>query len=686
MKGDKNFLKKNLIIKQHDVTDCGPACLLSVILYYGGFVPLNIIRDNCFTDKSGTSCFNLINCAKKYGLTGSGIRVDDINSIEKKNLPCIAHVRLENGLNHFVTIYEINQNNVILMDPAIGKVKMRQQEFNKIFSGIIVLLHPYKKIEKLDRPKSIKKLVTQMLLNNKIEIVFLFFISIFTIIISIILNYYIKIGDLIINNKIGVNYLYALFIVYLALYIFRDLFNYIRNIIIIKLNKNVSYKLFYDFSKKIFNLPLSFIRSRTSGEIISRYHELSEINDMLPSMIISVILDLVMSFVTLIFLIIISKELALIVLVQMLIYFIVAYTFKNPTLCKINKNLDANANLNSNVIESINNLRSIKNLHNESNIRKKLERVCSKTIENNYSIDKFYSRVSLVKNLFYNLMIFLVTTYGLYLLYFGKINVVNLFTFLMVTNYFSEPVKDLVDLITKFCFIKTSINKISEFNIIEDENKGKLKFVQGDILINNLSYAYNGIDYVIKNYSCFIKDKSKVLLKGNSGSGKSTLCQLISKQITNYEGSLYIADNEVNDINTESLRNNITYIGQKDTLIVDTIENNIIYERNIDKKEFNTICKICEIDKITNNKFNQFNNLISESSDNISGGERQRITLARGLINSGNILILDEALSEVNKDMEQRIIKRILKYFCNKTIIYVSHRNYDNLFEQTIRV
>jgi ABC-type bacteriocin/lantibiotic exporter with double-glycine peptidase domain len=95
---------------------------------------------------------------------------------------------------------------------------------------------------------------------------------------------------------------------------------------------------------------------------------------------------------------------------------------------------------------------------------------------------------------------------------------------------------------------------------------------------------------------------------------------------------------------------------------------------------------MCEIDKIINKKFNMYNNLISESSDNISGGERQRITLARGLIKSGNILILDESLSEVSKDMEIRILRRILNYFHNKTIIYVSHRNYHNMFDQTIKI
>ncbi|MBR5662568.1 MAG: ATP-binding cassette domain-containing protein [Bacilli bacterium] len=679
-------MKKNLIIKQHDITDCGPACLLSVIIYYGGYVPLSMIRENSFTDKTGTSAYNLIKCAEKYGLTGSGMKVSNIKNISDDKLPCIAHARTKNGLNHFVTIYEINKEYILIMDPGVGKVKMLIEEFNEIFSNIVILLHPYKKVEKLNKPKSIINLIKEIILNNKLNILLLFIISLLTMFSSIFLSYFIKIGNLIINKGLNISYLYFLFLLFLVIYIFKNLFDYIKNMIIIKFNKKISLKLFSDFSMKIFNLPLNFIRSRTSGEIVSRYNELSEVNSLLPTIILSMFLDLITSFITILFLLNISYKLTLMVLVLMIVYFIISYTFKNPTLYKINKNLDENANLNSSVIESINNLRSIKNLHNESNMRKKLDQILKKTLCDNYSLDSFYNKITFIKNLYYDLVIFFISSYGLYLLYLNKIGITDLFTFLIIVNYFSEPIKDLVDMVTKFCFIKTSINKINEFNIITSNDNGNLTFKEGDIIVNNLSYAYNGINFVINNYSCQIKKKSKVLLKGNSGSGKSTLCQILSKQLLNYEGNVFIAGNEVKNINNDSFKNNVTYIGQKDTLIVDTIENNIKYERNVDKKEFKTICRLCEIDEIINKKFNRFNNLVSESSDNISGGEKQRITLARGLINSGNILILDEPLSEVNCDMEERILKRIICYFKDKTIIYVSHKSYKNIFDQIVRI
>ena len=680
-------MKNNLIIKQQDLTDCGPACLLSVIIYYGGFVPIEMLRSNAYTDKSGTSAFNLINCAKKFGLSGSGIRINNIDSVGNNKIPCIAHLTLENGLYHYVVIYKIYKNHLLIMDPQKGKIKISKSDFKKLFSGVIILLHPYTKITKINKPNSIKKLITKTIKDNMLSTFMLFFISVLLIIMSIILNYYLKFGVSLIDKKYDKNLLLFFSLIYLNFYLVKNILEFIKNKLVINFNKNISCEMYDNFSKRIFNLPLNFIKSRTSGEIISRFNELSNIKDLLPNIILSVVIDLVMAFVTICFALLISIRLTVFVIIFMILYFFIGYKFKNPTLKKINKNLDENANFNSNVIEIVNNLRSIKNLNNESNMNKRLNRSGINVLYYNYLLDSYYNKINCIKNTLYDLMFFVISSYGLYLIYLNKINIVDLFTFLMIINYFTEPIKELIDMFTKFCFIKSSISKINEFYINYDEKHSSNKeFKMGDIIVDNVSYAYNGVDYIIKNYSCFIEKQSKVLIKGSSGSGKSTLCQLISNQLTNYDGNIFIDNNNLKEINNETLRRNVTYIGQKDSLIIDTIKNNIKYERNIDEKEFNTICKICEIDKIIEKKFDRFDNIICESSDNISGGEKQRISLARGLINSGKILILDESLSEVNKDMEERILKKIFKHFYDRTIIYVSHKNYQNIFDKVIRI
>ena len=361
-------------------------------------------------------------------------------------------------------------------------------------------------------------------------------------------------------------------------------------------------------------------------------------------------------------------------------------SFNNPTLDKVNDNIKASTDFNDNIIDGVNTIISTKYINNEANMENRLKRSLKGYLGNYIKFESFINKISFIKGIITDIGMLFIYMLGVYSCFTGKLNLYDLFIYIVLLDYLISPIKEIIDLIPKLLFIKSSIYKLNEFSIIKDENKSKIRFVNNDIKINNLSFAYNDIDYVIKNLSCTIKKGEKVLLKGTSGSGKSTLCNILSRQLEYDKGDIKIGDTNLNSINIDDYRKNITYIGQKDSLLTDTIYNNINFERKVSDKEFLDIYKMCEIDKIVKKKYNELNTVINESSNNISGGEKQRIILARGLINSGSIIILDEALSEVNLDMEERIIKRILKHFKDQTIIFVSHKNYDGLFKKVINI
>ena len=133
-----------------------------------------------------------------------------------------------------------------------------------------------------------------------------------------------------------------------------------------------------------------------------------------------------------------------------------------------------------------------------------------------------------------------------------------------------------------------------------------------------------------------------------------------------------------------TIRKNITYVNKNEALISDTIRENIILGRKIEEQQFLEICKICCIDKIVDNKIMRFNTTINNEKNNISGGEAQRIILARALLNKFEILILDEALSEVDYDLENKILANIKEKYKGKTIIYITHKNILNVFDKVI--
>jgi ABC-type bacteriocin/lantibiotic exporter with double-glycine peptidase domain len=214
------------------------------------------------------------------------------------------------------------------------------------------------------------------------------------------------------------------------------------------------------------------------------------------------------------------------------------------------------------------------------------------------------------------------------------------------------------------------------------DNIKTLETIKGDILINNLSYSYNDIDETFNSVNIKINENGRILIYGKSGIGKSTLVKILLKYIDNYSGNIHINGRNLKDINETIINNSFTYVSQNEKIFSDTIINNILLGRNISIKKLNKILNITNVDKIIDNKKFRRMHLIEENGFNLSGGERQKIILARGLIKDSNYLILDEALSEVGVDEEIEIIKNIFKKLKDKTIIYISHKQeLLNLFE-----
>ena len=253
-------------------------------------------------------------------------------------------------------------------------------------------------------------------------------------------------------------------------------------------------------------------------------------------------------------------------------------------------------------------------------------------------------------------------------------------------SYFKEPIKRFVDLFTKYNFFRAFFRKVCDFVDIKQEYLGKLEdFQSGDIKINNVSFSYNDFNLILDDFSLVIKQNEKVMIKGQSGKGKSTLCKLLNRSLELNNGSILIGEKNINDYSLKTIRNNIIYVGQKEFLYTDTIKNNIMFY-NDDLEKFDKVCKICLIDEIVEKRKFRYDFGVCNDSSNISGGEKQRIILARGLMNNFEVLILDEALSETDYEMEAKIIKNILKSYPDKTILYISHKKQDNLFERVIEI
>lgn len=675
------------VVKQLDLKDCGACSLACIIKYYKGYVPLEKIREDTVTGTNGTTAYHLINAAKGYGFEAIGVKVDNILS-RNIYLPAIVHLNLPSGLQHFAVIYKVTKNSVWLMDPAKGKVKLNISEFQKIWDNIVILLSPITDIIHIDNDLNIKDVFIPLLTENKSIFLKIILVSFIFMITSIIGNFYFQVVIEGIEDGTDLNFLKCIVIFFFGIFLFKVILNYAKNYYLNYLNKNLDASIFSRFFTHIFYLPLKFMQNRTTGEILTRAQELSEIKNLIAEIFTSIILNSILTISAIVVLYFINAHLFLILCLVLSIYIIIGTIWSKTIYHKLKSNIEISTDFNSILVENIEMNTSIKNLNLTNEFLRRLENKLIIMLNNNFKLQHFFNNIETAKNFIYEIGLFAITSFGIYLIYKGNLSILSLVTFNSMILYLFDPIKSTIDLIPKYNYLKVSFNKIKEFiNLkIEDYNDGLSKIDNNVLEMENVSYSYNKFSNILNNVSFQISTGEKVLLSGKSGSGKSTICNLLYRNYSNYSGKIKINNTSEKDYKLDTIRKNILYVGQEETLFTGTIRDNIICFRNISEKDFLKVTKICQIDEIVEQKPNRYNSVINASLNNLSGGEKQRIILARALLKKAQILILDEALSEVNEAMEKEILQNIFDNYKKETLIYVSHKNVFDKFTKVINV
>ena len=674
------------IIRQRDFKDCGVCSLASIIEYYGGYVSLEKLRLDTKATNEGTTALNIIEASKKYGFDAMGIKVANLTN-ENVSLPAIAHMQGKNGLNHYVVIYKITNDKVILMDPAKGKVVKSKDDFYEEWSHILLIFHPQRKITVFQKENTLIGIFLKIIMQEQKLFILIIISSIFLIVFTIIGSYYFQVMIDAINLNYPLLYLKIFVVVFGLLVILKLVFGYLRRYFENYLNKNIDCLLNSNFLNHIFNLPLEVITSRTSGEIITRVSELANIKNLFTEIFITCLLDFALMLTSLPLLYSISNKLFLALFLSLLLYLVVGIITSKIIYQKAYQNIELEAEFNNVLLENVQMLSSIKNLNVTDNRLSKLETSLSALLYDNFKLGKFWTNENFGKNAIYELGFFIINTWGFYLIFKGKLEITALVTFNTLLGLFLDPIKNCIDSLPKYNFVKATFSKINDFLSLNKETLGqKEKLSNNKIIIKNLSFSYDSLKSTFNHFNLFIKPGEFVSLKGRSGSGKSTLCKILDKYITNYKGEIIIGNRNIKDLSIATIRENITYVGQNEALISRSIKENILLDREIDSKRFTQICNICGIEQIVFKKALRYETSINNDSTNISGGEAQRIILARAILNDFEILILDEALSEVDYQTERKIIKNLKHYFPSKTIIYITHKNHDQLFDRVIEL
>lgn len=682
--GDK--IKKYPLEKQEENKDCSAACISMIIQYYKGHIDMETLRDCLHITKNGSTAFHLIEGARKIGFNANGYQCEFADfQKEKIILPCIANVVVNKSYSHFIVIYEINykKKELIIADPANKIMKVTFDNFNLIYSGVIIILYPEKKLPYTEKTKFSLKNIMYLLEGSNKFIINIILLSIFIITYSVIASFYAQFMLRSIENPPNNIKFFFLFIIFSLIMIFKIVSEFFRSQLFIYITQKIELILGLDTFDKILSLPYRYYRNHTTGDIISRIRESSIIRDVISKWLITIIIDIPLMIISFICIYFISSNLAMLSLIIFFLYVLLLKIFNNSLENAIEHCQEENSNLTSNQIESISAFETIKGINIEKFIKFKIEKAQVKFLNSLYRFQKITIIETMMKDLIYNIGYFFIFLFGCLYVQNEIISFGSLLTFQSLFGYFVNPIRQLVDLNTETKNAKKAFNRLTSI-YVSDKSKGFVKEeIKGKIVFNSLSYSYDNYNLILKNINLEISDKEKVIIIGKSGSGKSTLFKLLKGYYQVGRNMIYINDIDINDYEK---KNSILYINQNEILFTDSLYNNIVFDNKINQNEYYEITKLCEIDKIIKNNNLGYSLLIEENGSNLSGGERQRIILARTLLRNFNILIIDEGLNQLDSDLERRILINLFKKFNNKTIIVISHRleNLD-LFDRMVK-
>ena len=673
-------------ILQDDLKDCGICSLLSIIKFYGGSAPKEYLRNITKTTNNGVNALNLLKCARNLGFEAYGVK-GKISDINLKLLPVISHVIIDKKYPHFVVIYKINtiKNKVLVMDPAHGFVSYSIADFLNIATGYYLVMKPKYKIVKIENNNDYIYKIKDYILKYKTIFLSIIIMSLFYIIINIIHSYNFKLLYEVdyINLK-----LIGLFLSVLIL--FKCVINYYRNNLLIMFNTLLDKYLVKDAFYHIINLPYLYYRNHTNGDLLKRINDLGNIKELLSNLLVSIFVDLILAFIIVIFMFNISIKLSLVSIVMLFLYGIVSLIYGKTIKDLIRLCYEKSSITNNYLIESLSSFETIKNLSLQNHMFINFSNKYSDHMNVNKKILKKIQKENCLKSIILDIGNLTTIYLGITMINNNLISITSLITYILLSNYLIDPIKKIMDLHLEYENTKESIRRIKElYNIQEEEikySKRSIKYLNGNIDITDLSYSYDGKQNIINHLSLCINEGEKILIYGNSGSGKSSLMKLLIRYLDNeYKGNITIGGYDLLDIDLYTLRNNICYVSQNEYLYTDSVYNNITLGKRIKYKDFLNITNNLSISEIVKNSAIGYNLVIENNGENISGGERKRIIVARSVLQKANIYIYDETFSEMDVLLERKILLYLFKIYPQKTFIIISHRlSNEDLFNKKV--
>ncbi|MDZ8107701.1 MAG: peptidase domain-containing ABC transporter [Nostoc sp. DedQUE12a] len=675
---------KYQFVKQHSKEDCGAACLAAIAQYYGRTFTLSRIREAVGTGQFGTTLLGLKRGAETLGFNARPVKTSPelLNRMNEAPLPAIIHWK---G-NHWVVLYGKKGKKCLVADPAVGVRYLSQKEITEGWTDWLILLlepDPIRFFNQEDdkvggfwrffkRVWNYRAILAQVLpLNLMLGLLSLaspFLLQILT-------------DDVLVRGDTKLLTTVAIAVVVMNI-ISRSL-SFVQSNLIAHFAQRLQLSLVLEFGRQILRLPLSYYEARRSGEIVSRLRDISQINQLVASLIITLPSQFFIAVISFSFMVFYSWKLTVVAVFIAMMMSISTIIFQPTLRQKTRELLVQEAETQGVLVETFKGALTLKTTTSRPQFWDEFQSRFSRLANVTFST----IQIGIINNTFSG---FVAGIGGVILLWFGGNLVINpvenlsigqLLAFNSMNGNFLGLISTLISFVEEFTRAKTATQRLTEVIDATAENEGdEIKAfaeIRGDadIVCTNINFHYAGRLDLIDNFSLTIPGGKVVAIIGKSGCGKSTLAKLMAGLYPLQSGNIRIGLYNIQDLSLDCLRQQVVLVPQEPHFWSRSIvENFRLGAPHVTFEQIVRACQIAEADEFINNLPEKYQTILGEFGANISGGQRQRLAIARAIVTDPPVLILDESTGGLDPVSEAQVLDKLFQHRCGKTTILITHR------------
>ncbi len=673
-------VKKVPPILQMEAVECGAASLAMILAYYGKWIPLEQVRAECGVSRDGATMSNIVSAAGYYGLEAKGKAIS-VNGVRKmKQLPCIIYW----NFNHFVVLNGFRGNHAIINDPGRGTVKVPMERFEESYTGMLIELSPGEKFE-----KSGSKPSTVAFIKKRIKGMYgaIFVIMLLAAVASVAQILYTSVGrgfmDYVLTGD-NPGWLTGFAIVMLISAIVVSVLSILKEIELKRLEGRSAVVSSSRFMQHLLRLPVEFYSQRSVGDIQTRQIENETIMFTLMSLLAPSLINIVM---LILYAVVMFSYSALLTCVG------VGMIIVNGFIASIisNKRKDITRSLTQDtgkqfaiMVGSFDVIETIRSVGAEEGIFTRFAGTQAKVNSSRVRLQKISESLEMIPQLLIQLANIAVLCIGVWMIIGGSLTAGSLLAFTGFLGMFTNPMNQLIQLGQTVQEMEVSMDRVedvckyptdvSEGEFASEEELASIRKLSGQVELKDISFGYSPLkDPLIHDFNLTLTPGKWVALVGSSGSGKSTVAKLISGLYKPWEGEILLDGTPLSEVPREQLKSSMAVVDQDIVTFDDSISDNVrLWDRSIEEFEIVLACRDSDIhDDIIRRPEGYFGRVMPRGC-NFSGGQLQRLEIARVLAMDPTILVLDEATSALDAEREAKVMQSIRDR--GITCIVVAHR------------